>query len=47
MVVPNRFQPNFNENMYRTGDLVTLAEDGELLLPGTPGQPDQESRLSD
>jgi amino acid adenylation domain-containing protein len=34
MVVPNRFQPNFNENMYRTGDLVTLAEDGNYFFQG-------------
>jgi amino acid adenylation domain-containing protein len=34
MVVPNRFQSNFNENMYRTGDLVTLAEDGNYYFQG-------------
>ncbi len=34
MVVPNRFQKNFNENMYRTGDLVTLAEDGNYYFQG-------------
>jgi acyl-coenzyme A synthetase/AMP-(fatty) acid ligase len=34
MVVPNRFQKNFNENMYRTGDLVTLAEDGNYFFQG-------------
>ena len=34
MVVPNRFQPNFNENMYRTGDLVTLAADGNYYFQG-------------
>jgi len=34
MVVPNRFQPNFNENLYRTGDLVTLAEDGNYWFQG-------------
>jgi amino acid adenylation domain-containing protein len=34
MVVPNRFQGNFNENMYRTGDLVTLAEDGNYYFQG-------------
>ncbi len=34
MVIPNRFQPNFNENMYRTGDLVTLAEDGNYYFQG-------------
>jgi acyl-coenzyme A synthetase/AMP-(fatty) acid ligase len=34
MVVPNRFQANFNENMYRTGDLVTLAEDGNYYFQG-------------
>jgi amino acid adenylation domain-containing protein len=34
MVVPNRFQPHFQENMYRTGDLVTLAEDGNYSFLG-------------
>ena len=34
MVLPNRFQSNFNENMYRTGDLVTLAEDGNYYFQG-------------
>jgi amino acid adenylation domain-containing protein len=34
MVVPNRFQANFNETMYRTGDLVTLAEDGNYYFQG-------------
>jgi len=34
MVIPNRFQPNFNESMYRTGDLVTLAEDGNYYFQG-------------
>jgi amino acid adenylation domain-containing protein len=34
MVVPNRFQKNFNENTYRTGDLVTLAEDGNYFFQG-------------
>ena len=34
MVVPNRFQPNFNETMYKTGDLVTLAEDGNYYFQG-------------
>ena len=34
MVVPNRFQANFNESMYRTGDLVTLAEDGNYYFQG-------------
>lgn len=34
MVVPNRFQKNFQENMYRTGDLVTLAEDGNYYFVG-------------
>ena len=34
MVVPNRFQPNFEEKMYRTGDLVTLAEDGNYYFLG-------------
>jgi amino acid adenylation domain-containing protein len=34
MVVPNRFQPNFEEKIYRTGDLVTLAEDGNYYFLG-------------
>jgi amino acid adenylation domain-containing protein len=34
MVVPNRFQPNFNENLYRTGDLVTLGDDGNYYFQG-------------
>jgi amino acid adenylation domain-containing protein len=34
MVVPNRFQPHFQENMYRTGDLVSLAEDGNYYFHG-------------
>ena len=34
MVVPNRFQRNFQENMYRTGDLVQLAEDGNYYFLG-------------
>jgi amino acid adenylation domain-containing protein len=34
MVVPNRFQPNFEEKIYRTGDLVTLAEDGNYYFVG-------------
>jgi amino acid adenylation domain-containing protein len=34
MVVPNRFQPHFNENLYRTGDLVTLGEDGNYYFQG-------------
>jgi amino acid adenylation domain-containing protein len=34
MVVPNRFQHNFEEKMYRTGDLVTLAEDGNYYFVG-------------
>jgi len=34
MVVPNRFQPNFQENMYRTGDLVQLGEDGNYYFLG-------------
>ena len=34
MVVPNRFQPNFEEKMYRTGDLVALAEDGNFYFLG-------------
>ena len=28
MVVPNRFQPHFEEKVYRTGDLVRLRQDG-------------------
>jgi amino acid adenylation domain-containing protein len=34
MVVPNRFQSNFEEKIYRTGDLVTLAEDGNYYFVG-------------
>jgi amino acid adenylation domain-containing protein len=34
MVVPNRFQAQFEEKMYRTGDLVTLAEDGNYYFVG-------------
>ncbi len=34
MVVPNRFQPNFDEKIYRTGDLVQLAEDGNYYFLG-------------
>jgi amino acid adenylation domain-containing protein len=34
MVVPNRFQPNFEEKMYRTGDMVTVAEDGNYYFVG-------------
>ena len=34
MVVPNRFQANYEEKMYRTGDLVTLREDGDYDFVG-------------
>ena len=34
MVIPNRFQQNFEEKIYRTGDLVTLAEDGNYYFVG-------------
>jgi amino acid adenylation domain-containing protein len=34
MVVPNRFQENFDEKMYRTGDLVTVGEDGNFYFTG-------------
>jgi amino acid adenylation domain-containing protein len=34
MVVPNRFQPHFEENMYRTGDLVRLREGGDYDFLG-------------
>jgi amino acid adenylation domain-containing protein len=34
MVVPNRFQHNFDEKMYRTGDLVTVGEDGNYYFMG-------------
>lgn len=34
MVVPNRFQQNFEEKMYRTGDIVTLGEDGNYYFVG-------------
>ena len=34
MVVPNRFQPHFEENLYRTGDLVRLSEGGDYDFLG-------------
>jgi amino acid adenylation domain-containing protein len=34
MVVPNRFQPHYDEKMYRTGDLVILREDGDYDFVG-------------
>jgi len=34
MVVPNRFQQNFEEKMYRTGDLVQWGEDGNYYFLG-------------
>jgi amino acid adenylation domain-containing protein len=34
MVLPNSFQPNFEEKMYRTGDLVQFAEDGNYYFLG-------------
>jgi amino acid adenylation domain-containing protein len=34
MVVPNRFQQDFDEKMYRTGDLVTLGDDGNYYFTG-------------
>jgi len=34
MVVPNRFQQNFDEKMYRTGDLVQLGADGNYDFLG-------------
>jgi len=34
MVVPNRFQHNFDEKMYNTGDLVTVGEDGNFYFMG-------------
>lgn len=34
MVVPNRFQPHYEEKMYRTGDLVTLRDDGDYDFIG-------------
>lgn len=34
VVLPNSFQPNFEEKMYRTGDLVQLAEDGNYYFLG-------------
>ncbi|SRR5579871_80284 len=34
MVLPNTFQPHFEEKMYRTGDLVQLAEDGNYYFLG-------------
>jgi len=33
-VLPNRFQPNFEEKMYRTGDIVTLSVDGDYYYVG-------------
>jgi amino acid adenylation domain-containing protein len=34
MVLPNRFQPHFEEKMYRTGDLVTPDGEGDYLFLG-------------
>jgi amino acid adenylation domain-containing protein len=34
MVVPNIYQPNFEEKMYRTGDLVQRSEDGNYCFLG-------------
>jgi acyl-coenzyme A synthetase/AMP-(fatty) acid ligase len=34
MVLPNRFQPFFEEKMYSTGDLVILREDGDYDFVG-------------
>jgi amino acid adenylation domain-containing protein len=34
MVVPNRFQPHFEEKAYRTGDLVRLRADGDYDFLG-------------
>jgi len=34
MIVPNRFQPRYEEKIYRTGDLVTLREDGDYDFAG-------------
>ncbi len=34
MVVPNRFQPNYEEKMYRTGDLVIPRDDGDYDFVG-------------
>ena len=34
MVMPNRFQENFDEKMYSTGDLVTVGEDGNFYFTG-------------
>ncbi|HTS71001.1 MAG TPA: amino acid adenylation domain-containing protein [Terriglobia bacterium] len=33
-MLPNRFQPNFEERHYRTGDLVTVGEDGTFWFLG-------------
>src|SRR5579872_24244 len=33
-LVPNRFQPHYQENIYKTGDLVTLGEDGNYAFLG-------------
>jgi len=34
MVVPNQFQPHFEEKMYRTGDIVMLSDDGNYYFQG-------------
>lgn len=34
MVVPNTFQPFFDEKMYRTGDIVTVGDDGNYYFQG-------------
>ncbi|HUY15071.1 MAG TPA: amino acid adenylation domain-containing protein [Terriglobia bacterium] len=34
MVVPNRFQPHYEERLYRTGDMVKLLEDGNYDFMG-------------
>ena len=34
MVVPNRFQHNYQEKIYRTGDLVSLGNDGNYYFHG-------------
>jgi amino acid adenylation domain-containing protein len=33
-LIPNSFQPHFNELMYRTGDIVVLNDDGDYLYLG-------------
>jgi len=34
LLIPNRFQPGFEEQIYRTGDLVSIDEDGYYIFIG-------------